>query len=342
MPVICTFDAPAKSGAQVRYGGAQPAMFRESDAACLDIGLVNNMPDAALEATERQFLSLLDAAAEDVLVRLTLYSLPDVARTDAGRCRVAGYADAVDLWNGRLDGLIVTGAEPLAADLTDEPYWDSLARTIEWAGHHTHSAIWSCLAAHAAVLHLDGIPRRRLNDKRFGVFECTRASDHPLTGGHTLLRTPHSRWNDLSEEALVASGYRVLTRSNESGADAFVKEAKSLFLFFQGHPEYEADTLLREYRRDIGRFLRGERETYPSMPSGYFNLETARLLAALEERAQVDRREQVLAEFPTAPASSGLTRTWWAASTGIYRNWLHHLRSEKRRRARGQQRVASA
>jgi len=51
--------------------GTPPVEFRESDANCIDIGLVNNMPDAALKATERQFLTLLDAAADGMVVRLT-------------------------------------------------------------------------------------------------------------------------------------------------------------------------------------------------------------------------------------------------------------------------------
>ena len=38
----------------------------ESKPTCLDIGLVNNMPDAALDATERQFRALLGAAADDI------------------------------------------------------------------------------------------------------------------------------------------------------------------------------------------------------------------------------------------------------------------------------------
>ena len=57
---------------------ASPAEFRASDANCIDIGLINNMPDAALEATERQFLALLDAAADGIVVRLTTYALPDI------------------------------------------------------------------------------------------------------------------------------------------------------------------------------------------------------------------------------------------------------------------------
>ena len=60
-----------------------------------------------------------------------------------------------------------------------------------------------------------------------------------------------------------------------AGVDAFAKQDGSFFLFFQGHPEYEADTLLREYRRDVGRFLGGEREDYPAMPLGYFNDDAA-------------------------------------------------------------------
>src|SRR3954451_19575874 len=39
----------------------------------LDVVLVNNMPDASLEATDRQFAGLLAAAAGDQLIRLKLF-----------------------------------------------------------------------------------------------------------------------------------------------------------------------------------------------------------------------------------------------------------------------------
>ena len=55
-----------------------------------------------------------------------------------------------------------------------------------------------------------------------------------------------------------------------------MKQRESLFVFFQGHPEYDAVTLLLEYRRDVGRYLRRERDTYPPMPQGYFDEETER------------------------------------------------------------------
>jgi homoserine O-succinyltransferase len=307
----------------------------ESRPTCIDIGLINNMPDAALDATVRQFRALLDAAADDMVVRLTLYTLPEVPRTEFGRQQVNGYSNISCLWDSHLDGLIVTGAEPRSADLEDEPYWESLTRVLEWAEGHTYSTILSCLAAHAGILHIDGIARRPLGDKRFGVFECVRVSDHPLTAAApSRLQMPQSRWNEIPEEALLACGYRVLTRSDDAGVDAFVKQRKSLFVFFQGHPEYDAVTLMLEYRRDIGRFLRRERDTYPPLPCGYFDQETVEALTTLRERALVDRREELLAEFPTALAAGTVTNTWRSTAESVYRNWLTYICGEKTRRRR--------
>ena len=305
----------------------------ESDANRLTLGLVNNMPDAALRATERQFVALLGAAAEGLEVRLKLYALPEVPRTDWGRRHLSRfYAGTSELWDSRLDGLIVTGTEPRSPNLTDEPYWDSLTRVLEWAEHNTYSAVWSCLATHAALLHLDGIDRRPLSDKRFGVFDCVRVDDHLLTAGAPpRLQMPHSRWNEIPEDALAAAGYRVLTRSTDAGVDAFVKQRKSLFVFFQGHPEYEAHTLMLEYRRDIKRFLLRERETYPPMPRGYFDDATVEALAALRERAVTDRREEVLTDFPTALAAGSVTNTWRATAVNVYRNWLLYMCGRKER-----------
>jgi len=315
-------------------GGAQPlrgaaTTRRGSRPTCVDIGLVNNMPDAALGATQRQFHALLRAAADDIDVQLTLYTLPEVPRTDFGREQVSRYSDLRDLWKSHHDGLIVTGTEPRAADLRDEPFWESLTNVLEWAESHTYSTILSCLAAHAGILHIDGIARRPLGDKRFGIFECVRVSDHPLTASApSRLQMPQSRWNEVPEEALLACGYRVLTRS-DAGVDSFVKQRKSLFVFFQGHPEYEATTLLLEYRRDIGRFLRGERETYPPMPHGYFDEETVAALTALRERARLDRREELLAEFPTAMAAGKVANTWRSTAESLYGNWLQYIGAQK-------------
>jgi homoserine O-succinyltransferase len=298
---------------------------------CIEIGLVNNMPDTALKSTEAQFAALLEAAAGDLPVRLRLFSLPLVPRSARGERHLgASYLALRDFWDSRLDALIVTGTEPRAAALADEPYWPALAELIEWAEQHTISTVWSCLAAHAAVFHLDGIVRRPLGDKRFGVFDCVRAADHPLTGGlGTQLRVPHSRWNELREDDLRAAGYDMLTRSPEAGVDMFVREGRSLFVFFQGHPEYDALSLLGEYRRDLGRFLRGERDTCPALPRGYFDDAAAARLEAFAARARADRREDLLAGFPADAAEGGVRLGWRESAARIYANWLTFLAGQK-------------
>ena len=85
----------------------------------------------------------------------------------------------------------------------------------------------------------------------------------------------------------MSRGYSVLTRIAGVGVDTFVKEENSLFVFFQGHPEYDSDTLLREYRRDVGRYLNHEATTYPSIPRGYFDSSTEGVLTALRDKAMV-------------------------------------------------------
>ncbi|RYC34072.1 homoserine O-succinyltransferase [Lichenibacterium minor] len=291
----------------------------------LDIGLVNNMPDVALKATERQFARLLAAASGPLDVHLHLFSLGELPRGDAARSAMAGrYRGSDALERARLDALIVTGAEPLAPSLADEPYWDALTRVVDWAEHNTVSTIWSCLAAHAAVLHLDGIARRKLPRKRFGLFECVPVADGGLfAGAPSGLRVPHSRWNDLAEGDLRSHGYRIASRSMEAGIDCFTKQWASLFVFLQGHPEYDADTLFREYRRDAHRFLAGHGDDLPALPSGYFDARTEGAVADFEARA---RKERSLASWDAFPRDWAcrlpMLNLWQASATQFYRNWL--------------------
>jgi len=291
------------------------------------VGLVNNMPDAALRITEQQVRDLLSRSAGDLPVSLRVFSLPEMPRSEAGRLHVGQFHEPIAaLWTGHVDALIVTGTEPKAPTLEAEPYWAALARLIDWAEEHTTSTIWSCLAAHAAAHHLDGVERRALDSKLIGVFECDRANDHPLVdGGPSRWCVPHSRCNELPEEALVRAGYRILTRSPEVGADVFIREGKSLFLFLQGHPEYDSTGLFGEYRRDIRRFLAGDNDRYPELPRGYFNRETAEAMLEFRERALRQRDIALLPSFPAAAAGRQLTAPWRSTATRLYSNWLSYL-----------------
>lgn len=302
----------------------------------LDIGLVNNMPDPAVDATERQFRRLIEASAGPLNVRLHRFMLPETPRADSLRSAFeARYASIERLDDVPLDALIVTGSEPRAPTLAQEPYWTSLTKLIDWAQDNTISTLWSCLAAHAAVLHLDGVERRLIGEKRSGVFACEIASNDPIARGATSpVFVPHSRLNELRERELVACGYDMLTVSAEAGVDAFVRRGKSLFLFFQGHPEYEAHSLLQEYRRDVGRHLRGESARAPAIPRHYFDAKTQAGLESLTARAQAERRPELLNGLLRAPLDCAPQR-WAAWSTTVIGNWLAAIAQEKAQRYGG-------
>lgn len=297
----------------------------------LSLALINNMPDPALEDTEMQFFELLDVASGDLPVTIQLYSLRGLLRSERGQQHLNSfYRDFDDLWKSRFDGVIITGTEPREPNLRDEPYWRLLTQVFDWAEENTTSTVLSCLAAHASVLHGEGVSRHRLPDKQFGVFESKRICDHALLDKSTLaVRFPHSRWNEVREDELTASGYVVLTKSADAGVDLFVKKKKkSLFVHFQGHPEYMAQTLLKEYRRDVKRFLRRERETYPTMPQGYFDATAARLMNDFREKASAASSEEIMASFPES-VINGLQSSWHASAMSVYRNWLQYMASHR-------------
>ncbi len=298
---------------------------RDQDDAELTIGLINNMPDAALKATERQFVKLLQAAAGPRRIRLHCFSLPTVKRSPEAKWHVESeYRDLSDLRRQRFDGLIVTGAEPIAPELDQEPYWHDLTELIDWARTNTRSTIWSCLAAHAAVLHLDGIKRRKLPAKCHGIFDCEPVTRDTLTrDAPSPLKVSHSRLNEIAERDLAEAGYQVLTRSAEAGVDIFVRQYASRFVFFQGHPEYDALSLQREYLRDIGRFLARERESYPRLPVCYFDAATQEKLDRFEKRARHERHPALANDIPALNLRTDIAAG--AAAAALFRNWLHDL-----------------
>jgi homoserine O-succinyltransferase len=305
--------------------GSTAAEGRRGPKPRLRIGLVNNMPDAALQATERQFRGLLTEAARGRFdIDLRLYALTGVPRGDAARALLdARYESPAALRRCGADALIVTGSEPRAEDLRQEAYWDELAGLVTWADRHTTSSLWSCLAAHAAVLHLDGIERQRLPAKLSGVYAFERAADGGLLRGLSgRVVRPHSRYNGLLADDLAASGYRLLTRADDAGVDTFMRRDRSLFLFFQGHPEYDPDSLMREYRRDVGRFLRGERGEIPNIPANYFDAATAQSLRVFETHARQSREAGAAAWSDAFMAGFADRAPWRASAAKMVRNWL--------------------
>jgi homoserine O-succinyltransferase len=300
----------------------------------LHVGLVNNMPDTAMRATELQFAQILKEASGALDVRLHLFSFRQIARGELARSRMEGfYADADTLPTAGIDALIVTGAEPTTGDMRHAPYWDALAHLVDWAEIGTVSTLFSCLAAHAAVLHLDGIVRQKLPRKLSGVFAAERVNDDPLLMGMAgLVRVPHSRRHGLSESELSGHGYRILSRIPQGGVDGFARlmPGRSLFLFQQGHPEYGAQTLGREYVRDVGRFLRGDSAERPAVPSNYFDRITEYALADLDA---VATSPDDLARYNAIVSETKVLHSWRDQTLKLFANWLTLAAAEKMRRA---------
>lgn len=297
----------------------------------LHIGLINNLPDSALEQTERQFFRLFNANGQKIPVRWHLFSLLSIPRGQSGHLHLIhqNYRDARELFQFRLDGLIVTGTEPTRQNLAEELYWAEFSEVLDWIALEGPPAIFSCLAAHAAVLRYSGLPRSRLSQKCSGVFEHTVTEGHAFTANlSSPLQVAHSRWNELPADMLEEAGYEVLTAAPDAGVDLFSTRARNLLLFFQGHPEYDQDTLAREYRRDVRRYLDAESDWYPELPSNYFRNEEARALLRFRMRALQERDGALMAGFPAVVGR----RKAHSRTNAVAERWLRYLwasRSER-------------
>lgn len=282
----------------------------------MDIGFANNMPDAAFDETERQFGALLGPGAR-------------VRRYTGAHRRRPGYGSIEDLLASRPDAVVVTGAEPASADLRADPCWADFARILDWATEHVGAAWLACLAAHAALAHIDRLERRPLPAKCSGVWPQEVDRTHPLAAGlPDPLVLPHSRLNDVPETDVSSVGYRVVARSQEGGwSVATGRRGHCELVLVQGHPEYTATTLLREYRRDVRRWLKCERDDYPAIPAPYLGAEAAERLGAFRARAEAVERPdaRIMEDFPYEAVAAGLTAPWAPAASRLGANWLAGL-----------------
>ena len=191
-----------------------------------------------------------------------------------------------------------------------ETYWPHLARLMEWAAEFVPTVLLSCLSSHASVLLFDGIERRRRQIKCSGVFPGRILDpDDPLAVGlPEHLMVPHSRLNEVPQSALVEAGYRVVVGDAGAGVDWSVaarERGRSLFVLCQGHPEYDTLSLLREYRRDVRRYLLSKGGYgYPRLPDGYLS---ASATSQLEDFARAGDRRPARPQAPVVslPISAG-------------------------------------
>jgi homoserine O-succinyltransferase len=287
---------------------------------------VNNMPDGAFDATERQFLNLLDVGSGTQVIEVSRHAMAGVPRGERTAARIAEqYLPDAAIRQDSPDLLVVTGSNPVESNIKDEPYWADLVDLLSWGSQHVQSMLLSCLSAHAALAVFDGIERSRLSSKCTGVFTQDVDGTHPLgVGIAPEIPLPHSRLSNVPPEALQRAGYRIAIQSDAVGWSVATRDVgEANVVLVQGHPEYEPSSLLREYHRDARRYVQCEVDALPCLPFHCVAAEDWEQLEQLHHAIIGGRRDPALiAAYPFDQIGARAPWSWSAAATRLYSNWL--------------------
>ncbi len=304
----------------------KPDFAFQQDIRELHIGLLNMMPDAALAATERQFFRLIAESNPVAQFFVHPVTLDDLPRGKSAREHIDQYYESFEeLREQGLDALIITGANVVGNELPTEPFWNSLIEVVDWADENVTSTLCSCLATHAVLEFRYGQKRAMQGFKKWGVFEHTVIdSGHPLVADiNTRFDVPHSRWNAIFPEQFEAAGLKLLVTGDDGCAHLATSPDGFRTIFFQGHPEYDSISLLKEYKREIDLYTSGDTEMYPPLPDNYFNDFIAALLAEYRVRVNLSMQNRTdLPEFPESLILGHLHNTWHDSACAVVGRWI--------------------
>ncbi len=317
-----TFDKLRRNGQTV----LQPDRAAHQHIRELHIGLLNMMPDAALEATEKQFFQLIGESNPIAQFFVHPFTLDELERGDKARAHIDKYYEPFDkLREEGLDALIITGATPVHPDLAQEPFWRPLAEVVEWAYENVTSTLCSCLATHAVLQARHDTPRQPLGFKRWGVYpHHVIDRHHPLVNDvNTQFDVPHSRFNEITREAFEKAGLHVLVESERAGVHLATSADRFRMVYFQGHPEYETISLLKEYKREVMQYAVGNRSDYPPFPDNYFSAREQAIFNEYRDRLDAALGNDVdLPPFPEELVTPRLHNTWHDTAEAIVGNWI--------------------
>jgi homoserine O-succinyltransferase len=327
MPIVAhndlpTFDRLREEGQKI----LEPDRALQQDIRELHIGLLNMMPDAALAATERQFFRLIGQSNQIAQFYVHPFTLDELDRGPVTREYVDRYYEPFSkIREEGLDALVITGANVTGPDLASQTFWGPLIEVVDWAYRNVSSTLCSCLATHAVLQFRYQQRRQPLGEKRWGVY-AHRVVDrsHPLVNTvNTLFDVPHSRFNEISRDQFEAAGLHILVESEDAGVHLAVSPDGFRQVFFQGHPEYDIISLLKEYKREVNRFVVGDRAEYPPAPENYFGVQSLAILDEHKERIleALDQGRE-LSAFPERHLVGRLDNTWHDSAEGVLGNWM--------------------
>jgi homoserine O-succinyltransferase len=339
MPLVAHTDLP--TFARLREEGEvilEVDRASHQDIREMHIGLLNLMPDAALEATERQFFRLVGACNQIAQFHVHPFTIDGLRRSEAAQAHIAQYYESFEkIKQDGLDALIISGANVTHPHLPEEDFWKPLTEVFTWAKENVTSVLCSCLATHALIESCYGIERTRLPAKRWGVFSHRLINrTHPLVAEiNTRFDVPHSRFNEIFQKDMEAKGLKVLAVSAEAGVHLAVSPDGFRVVFFQGHPEYDDISLLKEYKREVLRYYRAEIDDYPPFPVNYFIPEAQRIFADYRQHVITARQAGgPLDEFPESQVLNMIDNTWRDTARAVFDNWLgkvYQLTNQDRR-----------
>ena len=232
----------------------------------LKVGIVNLMPTTV--DTEIQLLRLLGNTPLQVDIIFLRMGSHTSRNAPPGHLEKF-YTSAREIMDADtcFDGLIITGApvETLAFEEVD--YWDELSAVIDYSAKKTWSTLHICWGAQAGLYRRYGIGKYQLSKKLFGVFPHKVNERHsPLFRGFDdEFLAPQSRHTSVDRQVLITKP-ELTIQSETSEGGLFIATARDgREVYVTGHLEYDALTLDREYRRDLGKGLPIEipRNYYP-------------------------------------------------------------------------------
>ncbi len=220
----------------------------------LKVLILNLMPTKIV--TETQLLRKLSNTPLQIQVELLQTASYVGHYTDVSHLQ-SFYTTFEQIRDNKYDGMIITGAPVENMEFEEVDYWPELCAIMEWSKTHVHSTFHVCWGAQAAFYYHYGIPKHAMDKKLFGVFphRALKPNSPLFRGFDDVFYVPHSRHTEnRAEDILEIPALELLAVSEEAGVFA-VKSRDNRQFFITGHPEYDPDTLAREYRRDVDKGL---------------------------------------------------------------------------------------
>ena len=220
----------------------------------LKLLILNLMPTKIV--TETQLLRKLSNTPLQIEVQLLRTISHEARNIDLSHLE-SFYVTFDDIQDKHFDGMIITGAPVENLSFSDVDYWPELCRIMEWTKLNVHSTMHICWGAQAGLYYHYGIPKYSRPKKLFGIFEhhALRPTASIFRGFDDRFLLPHSRHTTVHEEDIRKHSELELLAVSDAAGVFMVKSRDNRQFFITGHPEYDADTLDLEYRRDVSRGL---------------------------------------------------------------------------------------